>query len=173
MFKRRSTRLTGLVVIAIAAGVFLVWALPGVAGLSVFTESQVSSAAHNWSAINDDDELCTTLDSWTEVAQVNFHTTGFHDRVLIEFVGSWRRSSGEGPQANVRALIDDEIVEIGNSGTESVEVATPASRALTHGFTWISEELHPGSHSAEIEFNETATTAVVCVDERTTVVSRP
>ena len=91
--------------------------------------------------------------------------------MLIEFDGSWRRGSGEGPQGNVRALIDNDVVFIG--GTESVEIATPAARALTHGFTWISEQLHSGSHFAEIEINETATPATVCVDERTTVVSRP
>jgi hypothetical protein len=176
-FKSRSSRLAGLVVLAMAAGAFLVWALPGMAGLSLFNEDQVSGTAHDWVARNSNDGPQCTSGGWQEVGdtRVTFHTDSFHQRALIDFEAAWGRS-GEGtdPRGNMRALIDGDIVFIGNGDTFVHASAPGIGKISTHGFKWISEELHPGSHSAWIEFQEANVgTAQVCVGERSIIVSTP
>jgi hypothetical protein len=187
MLKKRSTRLTGLVVLAMTAGAFLVWAIPAVAGLSVFTENQVSGTARNWVARNSDDfdtddvRDCTSVTAWNDIddTRLNFHTSAFHQRVLVDFVGSFHSEGDDNvsPQVDLSLKIDGNLVNIGSGATE-VQLAhvDNFNDGETRGFSWISEELHPGSHVAEFEWqleNGNSTTEQACVTERSTRVFLP
>jgi hypothetical protein len=161
----------GFVVLAVATGVFFVWALPGVAGLrivSTSTESQVSGNVTKWVARNSDDGECTATDEWLDIeeTEVTFHTTGFHKRALILFQASWLQDDGQSA-IRVRALIDGEIVDVGDD--EFVAFFVDQFEHGTHGFNWISEELHPGSHTAVIQWFWDAGGAG-CLDQRSTIV---
>ncbi len=142
--------------------------------MSVSTESQVSGKVSKWVARNSNDDHYTTSSEWTEITEtrVTFQTTAVHDRVLIMFQGSWERSGdGTSPEADTRAVIDGTVVNVG--GDSDVETSQVEETDDTHGFNWISEELHPGTHQAWIEFQETASTESACVDERSTIVLAP
>src|SRR5688572_14054155 len=165
------SRLAALVVGGMAAGAFLVWAIPG---LAVSGESQVAGTVSKWVAKNSNDDQCTTSSEWTTVSDttVTFNTTAFHQRVLIMFQGSWERTGeSSSPNADLRAVIDGNVVNI--DGIGDVETVDIDEADDTHGFNWISEELHPGGHTAWIEFQETGSSDSACVDERSMIVLAP
>jgi hypothetical protein len=169
--------LVGFVVLAMATGAFFVWALPGVAGLMVGTESQVSGTAHNWVARNTADQHCTTSSTFQTLfdGELTFHTTGFHKRALIFFQSAWSKESGLGnPEVELMALIDGDPVDIGSEEEVDAAGITPlVQEEETHGFNWISEELHPGTHTVEIQFAETNSTLDACAEERSIIVQIP
>jgi hypothetical protein len=107
--------------------------------------------------------------------RVSFYTSAFHQRVLIDFAATWHPEGGldEPPGADVRAVIDGNVVTIGGSSdVTAVVLDTPGER--THGFSWVSEELHPGPHQAWIEWQEVlGTTKSACIIEKSTRVLAP
>jgi hypothetical protein len=160
----RLLRVVGFVVLAMATGVLL-WAIPAVAGLTVGTESQVSGTVSKWVARNSDDGECAEPFEWLDIddTEVTFHTTGFHKRALIFFQAKWFPDNGFNV-VDLRAVVDDEVVEVGDDDFVNFDV----NERETHGFNWISEELHPGSHTAVIQWFSPG--GVPCLNQRSTIV---
>jgi hypothetical protein len=179
-FKGKSSRLAATIILSMVAGAALVWAIPAVAGLAYSGDNQVGSTVSKWVARNSNDDQCEDSSQFVDMDDtfVTFHTTGFHKRVLVLFEASWEQETDDGPadtSANVQLLIDGDPVDV--DGIDEVELVNPpvAGGDNTHGFNWVSGELHPGSHTAELRFRRTSggPWQEICVDERSIVVLTP
>lgn len=142
--------LGGVVAVAVAAGAFLVWALPGIAGLMAEEDTQVSGTVSKWVGINKTDLQCTSSASYVDMPgmAVTFTTTKPSQRVLLQFQGEWIA-----PAEVIRAVIDG--VPVGGPGSGGVGMIAVHSDNLaeTNGFNFISDPVsHPGSHTAKIQW---------------------
>jgi hypothetical protein len=170
--KNRSSRVVGFVVLAMATGAFFVWALPGVAGLTAENDMQVSGTVGKLVGMNSESDPCTSSGSYVNMpgANVTFHTTAPHQRALVFFEGSWFNEDGS-PRGDIQLRIDGNLVE-----PDDVETVDTSSPDQTHGFNWISQQLHnTGSHTAQIQWMRVggAATDDLCVNERSLIVLTP
>jgi hypothetical protein len=88
-----------------------------------------------------------------------------NDEVVVTFQASWSGVAMQFDTAFVRLTIDN-VVQPTNV---SVPIFAGADGTNTHGFTWISRSLAPGSHTARIQWR-TDLGSTFCVDDRTLVV---
>jgi hypothetical protein len=88
-----------------------------------------------------------------------------NDEVVVTFQASWSGVAMQFDTAFVRLTIDN-VVQPTNV---SVPIFAGADGTNTHGFTWISRTLAPGSHTARIQWR-TDLGSTFCVDDRTLVV---
>ena len=83
----------------------------------------------------------------------------------LTFQASWSGVAGTFDMAFVRLTIDG-VVQPTNV---AVPIFAGANRPITHGFTWISGPVTPGSHTARIQWR-TDEGSTLCVEDRTLVV---
>jgi hypothetical protein len=89
------------------------------------------------------------------------------DEVVVTFQASWSGVAQQFDTAFVRLTIDGAV--------QPTNVSVPifggsqGTGTYTHGFTWISSSLAPGSHTARIQWR-TDLGSTFCVDDRSLVV---
>jgi len=88
-----------------------------------------------------------------------------NDEVVVTFQASWSGVAQQFDTAFVRLTIDN-VVQPTNV---SVPIFAGVEGTNTHGFTWLSRTLAPGSHTARIQWR-TDLGSTFCVDDRTLVV---
>ena len=88
-----------------------------------------------------------------------------NEEVVVTFQASWSGVAGTFDMAFVRLTIDG-VVQPTNV---AVPIFAGANRPITHGFTWISGPVTPGSHTARIQWR-TDEGSTLCVEDRTLVV---
>ena len=97
------------------------------------------------------------------------------EEVIVTFVGSWPKPS-VGTQAGAFILLEidgDRVDLTSTNGGTLVHEGTAASVSNgTHGFTFVTEPIPPGMHTAKIRWydNFLAGTGTICVSERSMVI---
>ena len=88
-----------------------------------------------------------------------------NDEVVVTFQASWSGMAQQFDTAFVRLTIDGAV----QPTNVSVPIFAGSDGTNTHGFTWISRSLAPGSHTARIQWR-TDLGSTFCVDDRSLVV---
>jgi hypothetical protein len=130
------------------------WAVTGTAGKFSGTRAVVNQ--------------CSITAAFTTIpgmVQTFFLGGTANDEVIVTFQASWSGVTQQFDTAFVRLTVDN-VVQPTNV---SVPIFGGADGTNTHGFTWISSSLAPGSHTARIQWR-TDLGSTLCVDDRTLVV---
>jgi hypothetical protein len=88
-----------------------------------------------------------------------------NEEVVVTFQASWSGTAMQFDTAFVRLTIDGVVQPV----NVSVPIFAGSEGTNTHGFTWLSKSLAPGSHTARIQWR-TDLGSTFCVDDRSLVV---
>ena len=130
------------------------WAVAGTAGRFSGTRGVVNQCS-----------ITTAFTTMPGMVQTFFLGGTANDEVIVTFQASWSGVAQQFDTAFVRLTIDG-VVQPTNV---SVPIFAGVEGTNTHGFTWISSSLAPGSHTARIQWR-TDLGSTFCVDDRTLVV---
>ena len=131
-----------------------VWAVTGTAGRFSGTRAVVNQCS-----------ITTAFTTIPGMVQTFVLGGTANDEVVVTFQASWSGVAEQFDTAFVRLTVDGVVQPI----NVSVPIFAGAEGTNTHGFTWISGSLAPGSHTARIQWR-TDLGSTLCVDDRTLVV---
>ncbi len=130
------------------------WAVTGTAGKFSGTRAVVNQCS-----------ITSAFTTMPGMVQTFFLGGTANDEVVVTFQASWSGVAEQFDTAFVRLTIDGAV----QPTNVSVPIFAGAEGTNTHGFTWISSSLAPGSHTARIQWR-TDLGSTLCVDDRTLVV---
>jgi hypothetical protein len=130
------------------------WAIDGAASKFSGTRSVINNCSITTSF--------TTISGMTQAFTVGGTA---NDEVVVTFTGSFSGTLEQFDTTFVRLTIDNQV----QPTNVSVPIFGGAPSSNTHGFTWISKALTPGSHTARIQWR-TDLGSSVCLDDRSLIV---